>query len=141
MIQRPLPTKPLREKRIRFCKEYVLDFNGAAAARRAGYSEHTADIIANELLKDPRVIKLIEKEKEIYRKKYEIKREMIVEKLLQLIQQSETDSDRATIIKSLDMLNKMSGFYTENTTVTVKTEQPLFGPTIVVPPQDKLLNG
>lgn len=125
MIKRPTPTKPLRERRIRFCKEYVLDFNGTQAAIRAGYSEHTADIIANELLKDPRCIKLIQIEKDNYQRKYEIRKEFIVEKLFTLIQQSETDSDRATLIKSLDMLNKMAGNYS-STVTNINIEQELF---------------
>lgn len=42
--------RKLTPKRERFCQEYILDFNGAAAARRVGYSEHTANRIASDLL-------------------------------------------------------------------------------------------
>lgn len=41
------PNSPLA---LRFCEEYVVDLNGAAAARRAGYSEKRARIAASELL-------------------------------------------------------------------------------------------
>ena len=37
-------------KQERFCREYVTDHNGAAAARRAGYSKNTARVIAAQLL-------------------------------------------------------------------------------------------
>lgn len=43
------PRKP-RGKRARFVEEYLVDLNGAAAARRAGYSEKSARAIANQLL-------------------------------------------------------------------------------------------
>ncbi|NLH47742.1 MAG: terminase small subunit [Myxococcales bacterium] len=43
----------LTAKQEAFCREYMIDFNGAAAARRAGYSERTANRIAHENLSKP----------------------------------------------------------------------------------------
>jgi phage terminase small subunit len=40
----------LTDKQKRFCEEYVVDLNGAAAARRAGYSEKTAQEQSAQLL-------------------------------------------------------------------------------------------
>lgn len=40
----------LTPKQERFCEEYIIDLNGAAAARRAGYSEKTAHEQAAQLL-------------------------------------------------------------------------------------------
>jgi len=45
----------LTEKQKQFCHEYVIDFNGAQAAIRAGYSEDTAKEIASENLTKPNV--------------------------------------------------------------------------------------
>lgn len=45
--------RKLTPKRERFCQEYILDFNGSAAARRAGFSEHSSNVIASELLTNP----------------------------------------------------------------------------------------
>lgn len=42
-----------KPKHEAFCREYVVDFNGAQAAIRAGYSERTARAIASELLTKP----------------------------------------------------------------------------------------
>ena len=42
--------KPLTDKEKRFCEEYVIDWNGARAARAAGYSEKTANVKASQLL-------------------------------------------------------------------------------------------
>lgn len=47
----PKKERPLTAKQTLFCAEYLIDMNGAAAARRAGYSEKTADAIAMELLR------------------------------------------------------------------------------------------
>ena len=41
----------LTEKQKRFCEEYLIDLNATQAAIRAGYSERTADRIANQNLR------------------------------------------------------------------------------------------
>ncbi|MBT7616791.1 MAG: terminase small subunit [Calditrichaeota bacterium] len=46
---------PLTTRQQRFVEEYLVDFNGAAAARRAGYSEQTAAVIASENLTKPNI--------------------------------------------------------------------------------------
>lgn len=40
----------LNEKQKKFCEEFIIDFNGAQAAIRAGYSERSAKQIASENL-------------------------------------------------------------------------------------------
>ena len=48
--RRPPKRKPgLTAKQERFCREYVIDHNGAAAGRRAGYAHKNADVIAGQL--------------------------------------------------------------------------------------------
>lgn len=42
--------KVLNDKQKTFCLEYIVDFNGTAAAIKAGYSEKTANRIASENL-------------------------------------------------------------------------------------------
>jgi len=49
----PVSTKPLTNKERIFCHQYIIDWNGARAARQAGYSEHTAKQIATENLSKP----------------------------------------------------------------------------------------
>ena len=48
-----------------FCLEYLKDFNGADAARRAGYSKKTARTVASENLTKPDIKAEIEKLKKI----------------------------------------------------------------------------
>ena len=48
-----------------FCLEYMKDFNGAEAARRAGYSKKTARTVASENLTKPDIKAEIEKLKKI----------------------------------------------------------------------------
>lgn len=50
----------MNDRQKRFAHEYVVDHNGAAAARRAGYSPKRAKQTAASLLKRPDVTQLIE---------------------------------------------------------------------------------
>lgn len=134
MIKRPEPKSPLKAKRLKFIDEYMIDFNGTQAAIRAGYSAHCADVLAAELLRSTRVAEEIAKRKEEYKKKYEIKREYIIDNLYELIKESKNDKDRNTLLKSLDMLNKMSGNYVQVNVTHVVNEQPLFPNTIEIKP-------
>ena len=56
----------LTEKERKFCHEYVVDWNGARAARTAGYSENTCYAIASENLTKPHIKQYIEFIKEDY---------------------------------------------------------------------------
>lgn len=51
----------LTEKQLRFIDEYLIDLNGAGAARRAGYSLETARTIANQNLTKLDIREAIEK--------------------------------------------------------------------------------
>jgi phage terminase small subunit len=54
-------TDTLSDKQALFCREYIVDFNGAQAAIRAGYSPKSAKVTASRLLTDANVaVKLSE---------------------------------------------------------------------------------
>lgn len=115
----------LKPRRIKFIEEYLKDFDGTAAAIRAGYSAHSARFIASELLANTEVKAEYEIRLAEYKKKNEVRREKVLDKLNELVERCEADDDRTHLIKSLDMMNKMAGQYVQ--TVITKTEdQPLF---------------
>ncbi len=47
--------KTLTPKQAAFIREYLIDLNATAAAKRAGYSERTAHVIGNENLSKPEI--------------------------------------------------------------------------------------
>jgi Terminase small subunit len=53
--------RPLTPKRLRFAAEYVIDLNGAAAARRAGVADSSAKVTACRWLKEPAVAAEVER--------------------------------------------------------------------------------
>ena len=52
--------KKLTTKQTRFVEEYVVDFNAAGAARRAGYSQKTATEIGAENLRKPHIARALQ---------------------------------------------------------------------------------
>ena len=117
--------KELSAKRLRFIDEYMIDLNGTQAAIRAGYPENSARSIASEYLAIPDIKAEIDIRKAELAKKYEIKKEYIIDHLYELIRRSTNDQDRQSVLKALDMLNKMAGNYSQTIT-NINIEQPLF---------------
>lgn len=76
--------KELSEKQKKFAKEYLKDFNGARAARDAGYSKKTADRIAYENLRKPEVIEYLTKLQEKKKDKFELSEERITNELVSI---------------------------------------------------------
>ena len=63
-IKKTKPKEPrLSAKQEAFVREYLIDLNASAAARRAGYSEKTAGAIGDENLEKPQIRKAIDEAK------------------------------------------------------------------------------
>lgn len=79
------PNRPLTARQEAFCREYVVDRNGAAASVRAGYSEKTAKVVACNLLKDRRVLARIhdlhQQAAALAERKFEVTAERVIEEL------------------------------------------------------------
>jgi len=71
----------LTRKQALFCKEYLVDLNSTAAARRAGYSQKTAKAIGQENLTKPVIIEQIKKELEKRSEKTGINAETVLKEL------------------------------------------------------------
>lgn len=74
----------LTAKRKRFCEEYVIDLNGAGAARRAGYSEAVAQQQASVLLNVPEIKTYIAQLQGKIAIKLELSAERVLKELMRL---------------------------------------------------------
>lgn len=68
----------LTEKQIRFCEEYLVDYNGTQAAIRAGYSPKTANEQAARLLANVSVSEYLRNRKYAIAGKLEITQERVL---------------------------------------------------------------
>lgn len=76
--------KKLTEKEEAFCQAYLIDFNGAKAARLAGYSENSDRQIAAENLAKPYIQARITELRASMGKSYNITRERIAQELARI---------------------------------------------------------
>ncbi len=71
----------MNAKQLRFCQEYMIDFNGTQAAIRAGYSKKTARFIATENLTKPNIQAKIAELVRIQADRLEITSEAVMQEL------------------------------------------------------------
>lgn len=126
----------LTAKQERFVEEYVKDNNATQAAIRAGYSQKTAEVIASENLRKPKVRDAIAKQREKISKQVEYDTVAWRNDLLRYKKRFETlvpvkdelgevmvDSNNQTVSKvqdpkalmqTMDMLGKHLGAYSKD---------------------------
>lgn len=78
--------KKMTPKKLMFCKEFLVDLNGTAAAIRAGYSEKTANEQASRLLADVNIQKEIERLKAERVERIQVNSDEILRELVRLSQ-------------------------------------------------------
>lgn len=107
------------QKQLRFCAEYLVDFNACAAAKRAGFTDMRRGA---KLLAKPHIKKFIDEQIEKANAQCFISLVRRKEILSQIAESAEAkDADK---IKAIDILNKVSGDYVEKVQVDgLKEEQ------------------
>lgn len=117
--------KRFTPKQLKFMDEYIISGNATQAAITAGYSPLTAQVIGAHNLSKDYIIKEIAFRQEILAGKLNIKKEFIIKKLVETIEKCEQANDKPNMLKALDMLNKMGGFYS-STVTNINIDVPLF---------------
>ena len=111
------PERRLTARQERFIVEYLECQNGAEAARRAGYSEHTARQMANENLTKPYIKEAIQRKRNEIMSGTEDKVAWLVERLTG--EAINDENGEATRVRALEILGKVYGaFAPEKTEVT-----------------------
>jgi hypothetical protein len=111
----------LSVRQKRFAEEYVFDFNGTAAAVRAGYAVPYADRQAHLLLKHKGVSFYID---HLTRKKDTnitvVDENYIVQKIVQTIDKAEDLVNLTAVLRGLELLARHKGMLTDKQEITGK---------------------
>ncbi len=112
----------LSTKQQRFCQEYLVDLNATQAAVRAGYSAKTATPSASRLLTNVKVSTQIQKLKS----EREIRTRITTDDVATggLSDVAKDGKSRSARVRSLELLGKHLGMFTEKLQVTHDEEQP-----------------
>ena len=106
----------MTQKQWLFAQEYLVDLNGAAAARRAGYSAGGAKNAAWRLLRDPEVKRLVKEEMEKRAKVVRLKQQDVVQELRDIAFAQGSDASGAAVklaskLRALELLGKHMGLF------------------------------
>lgn len=105
----------LKPKQEAFVNEYLIDMNGARAARAAGYSEKTAKQIANENLTKPDLKQRIAEKLQERAKEADGSFEWMQDRLIQAAERCSGDDDFNPhgLVQTVGLLAKLKGFMTD----------------------------
>lgn len=109
----------LSHRQRRFAEEYIFDFNGSAAALRAGYSTNYPDRQAHLLLKHKGVIRYIESLSESKTAKIvSVNPDYVLQRVTEIIsKEGARDGDR---LRGLELLARHLGMFIDRTELTGK---------------------
>jgi len=120
-IIQPVEEQELTDKQLKFIDEYMVDLNGSQAAIRTGSTEASARVTAHRMLTNNNIKQEIRRRQQEEIIRNGIKRADTYKMLLDTINEINTrltmdlDGEFNGLItarlKTIDMLNKMGGFY------------------------------
>ena len=100
----------LTSKQLRWIDEYLIDFNGAAAAVRAGYSPKSARSIAHENLTKPDIQAVLQVRQAVTAKELQITRQGVIRGLMDAVEMGRGQHNPAAMVGALREVAKILGF-------------------------------
>lgn len=76
----------IKGKELHFCEEYIVDYNGTAAARRAGYPDKSAAKKASQLLRRSDIRAQVEKLQQERSERLCVKQDYVLQQALEILQ-------------------------------------------------------
>ena len=101
----------LTDKQLRWIDEYLIDFNGAAAAVRAGYSEKSARSIAHENATKPDIQAVLRDRQAALARELHITRTGVITCLLEAVNMGRELRNPGAMVAALSAVAKMLGYY------------------------------
>ncbi|WP_408034238.1 terminase small subunit [Thiorhodovibrio winogradskyi] len=105
-------------RRERFISEYLVDQNGAAAARRAGYAARSARQTAAELLAKPDIAVAIQRKREQVAQRLAVTHDTIAAGFIEAFETARETSDARAMIAACHRLAEFCGLYAESSSAT-----------------------
>ena len=103
--------RSLSFKQLRWIDEYLIDFNGAAAAVRAGYSLKSARSIAHENTTKPYIQAILKARQAAMAKELQITRQGVIRGLLDAVEMGREQQNPSAMVCALREVAKILGFF------------------------------
>lgn len=101
----------LRGKEERFCREYVIDYNGTRAAVDAGYKESDASNRAYRLLKKAEIAARVRELEKEMAERLAMSQDYVVIQLRQRYDECKEQGDNKNALKALELMGKHLGMF------------------------------
>ena len=103
------PERFLTEKMMMFVRHWAAGESILSASARAGYSDHGT--MGYKLAKDPRIIKVYEREKKAYEASCQMSRKRVMDGFLEAVDMARIQADPTAMIAAWREVGKMCGYY------------------------------
>lgn len=103
----------LTERQRRFVEEYLVDYNGSAAVKRAGYNTKHPARLAIEMLKHPGIKAAIDQLTIQRAGESTIKPDYVMNKLQRTIEKAEVDGNHNAVLRGCEILARALGMFIE----------------------------
>lgn len=105
----------LKAKEERFCQEYIIDYNPAEAAIRAGYKETSARTQAWRMLKKETISARVRELQEEYNKLHCFaEKSRFIGETWKTYKKATEEENGKIAVKCLELIGKTNGFFTDN---------------------------
>lgn len=113
----------LTHRQRRFCREYIIDFNGTAAAIRAGYSTTYADRQAHQLIKNRGIAAFIEYLTASQASKImSVDADYIIQGIIKIIDEPTRAGDK---LRGYELLARLKGLFIDKQELTGRDGGPI----------------
>ena len=113
-------TRPLTPKQQQFCREYLIDMNATASARRAGYSPNTSMEQGYQLLQKTSVKTEIQRLIDERAERVEVDADYVVEKLRTIVE--DANCPASSQVQALGLLARHLGMLTDKLDINQERE-------------------
>lgn len=122
-LQEKIDKMTLRQRL--FCQEYIIDFNGAQAAIRAGYQSDYPEKMAYQNLKLPQVVAHIKQLIEAKNDQVLVKPEFVIRKVMKAIEVAERENNHTAVLKGCELLARHLGMFIERKEISGPNGDPI----------------
>ncbi len=107
----------LTPKQAAFCREYLIDLNATAAAKRAGYSEATAKQQGCRLLTNVNVAERIAELQEAAAQRNEVTQDEVISMLRKSYEDAKAAKQHGPAVRAAELLGKTLGMFRDRVLV------------------------
>lgn len=115
----------LTKKEEAFVREFLVDLNQAAAARRAGFSAKSAKEVGHQLMQRPHVANAIQAAMDQRAKRTEIDADTVLKSIARIAKAAEDGEDWNAALRGQELLGKHLKLFTDKTELSGPNGGPI----------------